>query len=65
MNCPYCSKHINGMTGLQELLAFKKHLPKCKKNPANLPLSDGRKTVIVQSQPTTRDALRIRAASGQ
>lgn len=31
MNCPYCNKVINAMTGLQELDKFQKHLKKCKK----------------------------------
>ena len=66
MKCPYCQREVFGWTGLQELQKFEKHLPRCKKNPANVVLSDGRKTVVV---PTRRqdlgDALHIRHESGQ
>ena len=31
MNCPHCNRVINGMTGLQEIQKFQKHLYKCKK----------------------------------
>lgn len=66
MNCPYCDKDIYGLTGLQEIQAFNKHLPKCRKNPANIVLRDGRKTVV---QPLRHqgimEALELRAASGQ
>ena len=33
MKCNYCSKEIYGMTGLQELQKFQKHLRTCKKAP--------------------------------
>ena len=66
MNCPHCQRKIFAFTGLQELQKFEKHLRRCKKNPVNVVLSDGRKTVVV---PTRRqdlnDALHIRHESGQ
>ena len=66
MNCPYCKREIFGWTGLQELQKFEKHLAKCRKNPANIVLSDGRKTVVTPTrQQTLNDALEIRAESGQ
>lgn len=65
MNCPYCNKRVPGMTGLQELQNFQKHLGQCKKNFRNLPLSDGRKTVITPHRHTLREAMAIRHQSGQ
>lgn len=66
MNCPYCNKVIHGWTGLQELQAFNRHLPKCKKNPANIVLTDGKKTAVVPlREQTLNDALNIRHDSGQ
>lgn len=35
MECPHCKKDIYGMTGLQELQKFQKHLRSCRKNPNN------------------------------
>lgn len=66
MNCPFCQKDIYGMTGFQEILAFNKHLRKCRKNPGNFIISDGVKTVIMpKREQTLLDALNIRAESGQ
>jgi hypothetical protein len=66
MNCPYCSKDIYGLTGLQEAQAFQRHLGKCRKNPNNIVLSDGRKTVVSPKRcQNLMDALSIRADSGQ
>lgn len=66
MNCPYCEKDIYGMTGLQELIAFNKHLRKCRKNPVNIVLSDGKKTVVTPIRcQDLGDALNIRHESGQ
>lgn len=66
MNCPYCNKRIPGMTGLQEAQAFQKHLPKCRKNPNNVSLSDGRRRVTVADRKyDLMDAVKIRAESGQ
>lgn len=66
MDCPYCKKDIYGMTGLQEIMKFEKHLPKCKKNPNNIVLSDGQRTAVVPiNNENMMDALEIRAKSGQ
>lgn len=67
MNCPYCNRFINAWTGLQELQKFQKHLPKCRKNPANVTLRDGRRSVIVPpgNRQNLNDALNIRHDSGQ
>lgn len=66
MDCPHCKKHIYGLTGLQEIQAFEKHLRKCRKNPVNIVLRDGKKVVV---QPLRHqgmmEALEIRADSGQ
>lgn len=66
MNCPYCQEDIYGMTGFQEILEFNKHLRKCRKNPGNIVISDGRQTVVTPIKDQTMlDALNIRAESGQ
>lgn len=65
MNCPYCKRKVHGWTGLQELQKFDKHLRKCRKNPANIVLSDGNQTVLIHGNQTMNDALNIRAESGQ
>ena len=65
MNCPYCYKLIRGWTGLQEALNLSKHLNKCKRNPANAVLSDGKQTVMTPKNHTLLDALEARAESGQ
>lgn len=65
MNCPYCNRKVHGWTGLQELQKFNKHLRKCRKNPANIVLSDGDQTVLIPGNQTMNDALNIRAESGQ
>jgi len=64
MNCPHCSKHIPGFTGLQEAQNFQRHLDKCKKNPANT-ITDGRKTVLLGKQYSLIEAVNIRAESNQ
>lgn len=33
MKCPYCNKEVYGLTGLQELQKFQKHLQKCINRP--------------------------------
>jgi len=53
MKCPHCSKEIFGISGLQEIQKFMKHLPKCKKSP------NYRKPVSME------EALRQRDESGQ
>lgn len=66
MNCPYCNKRIHGFTGLQEIQKFNKHLARCRKNPNNITITDGRKTVVTPKQhQTINDALTIRHESGQ
>ncbi len=65
MNCPYCSRRIHGFTGLQEAQKFQRHLRSCRKNPARLPITDGKRTILSPVSPTISDALRIRADSGQ
>lgn len=66
MDCPYCKKDIYGMTGLQELQKFHKHLPKCRKNPANkIVVTEGGDIEKRKDNSTMYDALQIRAESGQ
>ena len=66
MTCPYCSKPVNGFTGFQEAEKFAKHLRVCRKNPNNITLTDGRRSVTTPIQPQDlMDALNIRADSGQ
>ena len=71
MNCPYCKRHIYGMTGLQELNKFEKHLARCRKNPNNRVIKvggevKGGKTIVLPKRhQDLRDALDIRAESGQ
>jgi hypothetical protein len=69
MNCPYCQRHIYGLTGLIELQKFEKHLRRCRKNPANKVLRVGGdhkgKTIVISGKQDIRDALQIRADSGQ
>lgn len=66
MNCPYCQRTIWAFTGLQELQKFEKHLARCRKNPANIVLTDGIRTVVTPKLgQNLNDALRIRAKSGQ
>jgi len=47
MDCPYCNKVINALTGLQEIQKFQKHLQTCKKHPdrKDCPLCNGEKKV--------------------
>jgi len=66
MNCPYCHRDIYAFTGLQELQKFEKHLARCKKNPNNVVLTDGKRTAVTPKRcQNLKDALEIRAASGQ
>ncbi len=66
MKCPNCSKEIRGLTGLQELKKFQKHLQTCRKNPKRQTLVDEDGNTSVFVQPTTLlEALDIRANSGQ
>jgi len=65
MNCPYCNKHVYGLTGFMEAQKFQTHLLRCRKNPNNVVLRDGRRTVVAPGRTTFEDALKIRAESGQ
>lgn len=72
MNCPFCNKSIEAMTGFQEIVKFQKHLVKCKKNPERKILpsfinEDGilEKEVNITSFTTLNEALKIRDNSGQ
>lgn len=66
MKCPHCNKEMYGMTGLQELQKFHKHLPKCRKNPANENVITPDGSIEKREDNSTMyDALEQRAASGQ
>lgn len=66
MNCPFCNKQINAMTGLQELQKFTKHLRTCKKNPSIQVLATPKGDIIeMRKKPTLFDSLNIRHDSGQ
>lgn len=66
MNCPYCQREVFGFTGFQEAEKFQRHLGKCRKNPNNIVLRDGRRTAVVPKRSQNlNDALEIRADSGQ
>ena len=67
MNCPYCGKHVPGMTGYQEAENFRKHLNRCGKTPAKVlakSLND-RAGTGWEFHYDIHDALEIRARSGQ
>lgn len=66
MNCPYCKKLIYGMTGLQELQKFQKHLKSCRKNPDKIMAITKKGDLINAPRPSTLlNALNIRHESGQ
>lgn len=66
MECPYCKKDIYGLTGLQELQKFQKHLRKCKKHPDRKIIVTEEGSLIDQKpNPSMMDALNIRHDSGQ
>lgn len=66
MNCPFCKKLITGMTGLQELQKFQKHLNTCRKNPKRQIVISGDGDIRTTVKPTDlREALNIRHESGQ
>jgi hypothetical protein len=68
MDCPYCKKDIYGLTGLQELQAFQKHLRKCKKvprSPHSLVSPQGKALQVSDNPANMLTALEIRAHSGQ
>ena len=71
MNCPYCNKQIEAMTGLQELNKFQSHLIKCKKYPKRhvIPARVNEDGFLEKAVNLTcvsqMEALNIRAESGQ
>jgi len=65
MNCPYCNKRIEGITGFQEVSKFQKHLNVCKKNPNVKPIHVSAAGEVFLPQHTLKEALEIRANSGQ
>jgi hypothetical protein len=71
MNCPYCKKEINAMTGFQELNKFQNHLHSCKKYPKrNVTPAFVDEDGILQkpvnlTYVSQMEALNIRAESGQ
>lgn len=71
MQCPYCNKSIEAMTGFQELNKFQSHLNSCKKYPKRniLPAFVDEHGFLNKAVNLTRvsqlEALNIRAESGQ
>jgi hypothetical protein len=66
MNCPYCHVRIFALTGLREVQKFQKHLWRCHRNPNNVVLSDGTRTVVTPKRfQDLHEALEIRHRSGQ
>lgn len=66
VQCPFCQKNVPGLTGLQEAIAFQKHLRTCRKNPNNIVLRDKfRVAVVPKREQDLRETLDIRAESGQ
>lgn len=70
MNCPFCKRKINGMTGLKEIVKFQKHLVNCKENPkrkmvVNNEYGEGKLFINVTPFPSMEEALKIRNDSGQ
>jgi hypothetical protein len=67
MNCPYCKKRV-GLptdTGFMEARKFQAHLSKCRKNPRNIVITDGKRAAVGSRGVTLLKALEIRAESGQ
>lgn len=66
MNCPYCNKLINALTGLQELQKFQKHLRTCKKNPTRtMVVAESGDMAMTVEKTDLLTALDIRHESGQ
>lgn len=66
MNCPYCQKHINGLTGLQELQKFNKHLRVCRKHPDRKIMVGPTGDLKKENPPSDLlNALNVRFDSGQ
>ena len=66
MECPYCKKEIYGLTGLQEIQKFQKHMEKCRKAPSrHTVVTDEGELKEVNNPISMNEALEIRAESGQ
>lgn len=66
MFCPCCKEVIEGLTGLAEAENFRAHLERCTKYSGNFVMNDGVTTVVTPKQQITlKDALTLRAESGQ
>lgn len=71
MTCPFCNKHIPGITGLQEIKNFMSHLNTkngCKKNPKRetlVNIINPKKKIIIVGYTDMQEALEIRAKSNQ
>lgn len=65
MNRPYCNRKINGITGLQEVQKFQKHLKNCRKNPKRRIVVDEVDGIVNATSTSLLEALNIRAESGQ
>lgn len=65
MNCPYCNKEINGLTGLMELQKFQKHLRTCRKHPDRQMKVSERGLSLTNPPVSLLNALDIRHDSGQ
>ena len=67
MNCTYCKKLVYGMTGLQEIQKFQKHMRTCKESPRRHAYVDEEtgKTKYINDPVDMIDALYMRAESGQ
>jgi hypothetical protein len=66
VKCPYCRKFVIGITGHDELYKFHEHLGRCKRNPNNVVMTDGVRTVVTPRRVQgIGEALDIRAKSKQ
>lgn len=65
LNCPFCNKEVYGITGLQEVKKFQKHLRTCRKNPNRFVSNHDGIEVTIVAKSSLSDALAIRAESGQ
>lgn len=65
MNCPYCARHIYGLSRLIEAEKFQRHLLTCRKRPGNVVIRDGRRVAVGTRGCSFIEALRIREESGQ
>lgn len=52
-------------TGFMEARKFQSHLSKCRKNPSNIVIRNGKRTAVGSRGVTLLQALEIRAESGQ